>query len=124
MVVSLSSEVVIGLGCAKLGQDVQRQLAETGAAGAAARALQDKIYEAMRSIEDEEGRAALAREIESVLKVVKVDQVWQDKLINLESPFLFQGAEPSSMGPFDGETLKAESQTVESAKPKNRKSKV
>ena len=77
---SLNSEVVIGLGCSKLGQDVQRQLAETGAAGAAAKALQDKIYEAMRSIEDEEGRAALAREIESVLKVVKVEQVWQDKL--------------------------------------------
>ena len=67
---------MLGLGCSKLSQDVQRQLAETGAAGAAAKALQDKIYEAMRSIEDEDGRAALAREIESVLKVVKAEQVW------------------------------------------------
>ena len=73
MLNSLNSEVVIGLGCSKLGQDVQRQLAETGAAGAAARALQGKIYEAMRSLEDEGARAALAREIEGVLKVVKED---------------------------------------------------
>ena len=36
------SEVIIGFGCSKLGQDVQRQLAETGTAGAAAKALHDK----------------------------------------------------------------------------------
>ena len=41
-VLSMLSEVILGAACSKLAGDVQRQLAETGAAGAAAAALHNK----------------------------------------------------------------------------------